>query len=82
MSFDRAIRRAAIEIAGLRRTYRLGSVDVEALRGIDLRVESGSQQVGKPEGVGLEEEPLRTRSLTIPNAPNAPRRPVTGVCRS
>jgi len=41
VSFDRAIRRAAIEIAGLRRTYRLGNVDVEALRGIDLRVESG-----------------------------------------
>ena len=43
MSFarDRGIRRAAIEIAGLRRTYRLGNVDVEALRGIDLRVEQG-----------------------------------------
>jgi len=41
VSFDRGIRRAAIEIAGLRRTYRLGNVDVEALRGIDLRVEQG-----------------------------------------
>jgi macrolide transport system ATP-binding/permease protein len=35
------MRRAAIEVAGLRRTYRLGRVDVEALRGIDLRVQAG-----------------------------------------
>ncbi|HEX4553155.1 MAG TPA: ABC transporter permease [Xanthobacteraceae bacterium] len=38
---DRGMRRAAIEVAGLRRTYRLGRVDVEALRGIDLRVQAG-----------------------------------------
>jgi macrolide transport system ATP-binding/permease protein len=30
-----------IEVVGLRRTYRLGDVDVQALRGIDLRVRDG-----------------------------------------
>ncbi len=30
-----------IEIRGLRKTFRVGKVDVEALRGIDLEVESG-----------------------------------------
>jgi macrolide transport system ATP-binding/permease protein len=34
-------RRDVIEVAALRRTYRLGTVDVEALRGIDLRVQEG-----------------------------------------
>jgi len=33
--------RALIDVAGLRRTYRIGNVAVEALRGIDLRVQRG-----------------------------------------
>src|SRR5262249_35218939 len=36
-----AARRRVIEIAGLQRIYRLGNVDVAALRGIDLTVAAG-----------------------------------------
>jgi len=36
-----AVRRSVIEIAGLQRIYRLGNVDVAALRGIDLTIAAG-----------------------------------------